>query len=604
MRRVLAFLCLLAWPALASAQDATTSGSLTAPAQTVTLTLSRYSTASVQVTGAWTGTLTLQASIDATNYFTVSGVRAGAAGSASSTTANDTLAIPVAGYTRVRVLASALSAGTAVVTIRATDPGWAAPATALDNGAFAFGATTTGVLGAVVDDVATNTVTENSAGAPRMSTGRVLFGNLRNESGSLGVSVAATNTSFGATANALMVGGYHNSGVILALPIQPAGFNLPDTNSYAVSVSNRDSLETNGLLIRRSTFTPVGAIDNINTNSWNLVVGSGNTVTTNPANTYGLQTRDLGQSYATSGSLSAAGSRYTISNRFIRWSANLFRLVPSGSFVGTMQPVVSLDNGANWSYTVAVNVDTRATVTLLTDNAEAVGTYTIPMAAGATDYGWEMVTRTAGSVSMFSSANTGTSALFAAGDWLTDAELRQDPLIVTVGQEDDSIFNPTSTFVVPAGAVVDDAAPAAVTEGNVGAPRMSGRRELYSQIRDAAGNERGVNVTAANALKVDGSAITQPVQAQRAATPSVTSVAGSAASVTCLALNANRLGATIYNDSTADLYIKLGATASVTSFTVKAFTDGFFTVPFGYTGVIDCIWSSATGNARVTEVTQ
>jgi hypothetical protein len=91
----------------------------------------------------------------------------------------------------------------------------------------------------------------------------------------------------------------------------------------------------------------------------------------------------------------------------------------------------------------------------------------------------------------------------------------------------------------------------------------------------------------------------------RAATPSVTSVADSASNVTCLASNANRLGATVYNDSTADLYVKLGATASTTSFTVKVFQDGFFTVPFGYTGIIDCIWSSDTsGSARVTEVTQ
>ena len=94
------------------------------------------------------------------------------------------------------------------------------------------------------------------------------------------------------------------------------------------------------------------------------------------------------------------------------------------------------------------------------------------------------------------------------------------------------------------------------------------------------------------------------VKDQRAATPTTTTVAASATSVTCVALNANRLGASIYNDSTADLYVKLGATASTTSFIAKVFTDGLFTVPFNYTGVVDCIWSSATGNARVTEVIQ
>ena len=90
----------------------------------------------------------------------------------------------------------------------------------------------------------------------------------------------------------------------------------------------------------------------------------------------------------------------------------------------------------------------------------------------------------------------------------------------------------------------------------------------------------------------------------RAATPTVTSVAASVTNVTCLAANANRLGAAIYSDSTSDVYVKLGATATTSSFTVKLFSDGFFTVPFGYTGIIDCIWTSATGNARVTEVVQ
>jgi len=106
---------------------------------------------------------------------------------------------------------------------------------------------------------------------------------------------------------------------------------------------------------------------------------------------------------------------------------------------------------------------------------------------------------------------------------------------------------------------------------------------------------------AADKVDVTGSIVKE----QRAATPTVTSVADSAGNITCLASNANRLGATIFNDSTSDLYIKLGATASTTSFTVKVWQDGFFTVPFGYTGIIDCIWSADTaGSARVTEVTQ
>lgn len=76
---------------------------------------------------------------------------------------------------------------------------------------------------------------------------------------------------------------------------------------------------------------------------------------------------------------------------------------------------------------------------------------------------------------------------------------------------DDSAFTFGTTAVNVAGYVFDDVAPNAVTENNAAAPRMSGNRVPYMILRDAAGNERGVNVTAGNALVVDGSGSTQPV---------------------------------------------------------------------------------------------
>lgn len=89
----------------------------------------------------------------------------------------------------------------------------------------------------------------------------------------------------------------------------------------------------------------------------------------------------------------------------------------------------------------------------------------------------------------------------------------------------------------------------------------------------------------------------------RPSTAAVTSVAASATSVTLLALNTSRRDSSIYNDSSADLYIKLGTTASTTSFTVKLGAGEYYEVAFAYTGRIDGIWSSATGSARITELT-
>lgn len=84
----------------------------------------------------------------------------------------------------------------------------------------------------------------------------------------------------------------------------------------------------------------------------------------------------------------------------------------------------------------------------------------------------------------------------------------------------------------------------------------------------------------------------------------VTSVASSASSVSLLASNANRLGATFYNDSTQTCYLKLGATASSSSYTVQLGPNAYYELPSAhvYTGAIDGIWASANGNMRITEL--
>lgn len=57
----------------------------------------------------------------------------------------------------------------------------------------------------------------------------------------------------------------------------------------------------------------------------------------------------------------------------------------------------------------------------------------------------------------------------------------------------------------------------------------------------------------------------------------------------------------VWNDSTATLYLKFGATASTSSFTVKLAPGAYyeFPQPF-YVGQVDGIWDSANGFARLT----
>jgi hypothetical protein len=117
----------------------------------------------------------------------------------------------------------------------------------------------------------------------------------------------------------------------------------------------------------------------------------------------------------------------------------------------------------------------------------------------------------------------------------------------------------------------------------------------YQRVKPAIGDDgSAADVSAANPM---------PMVA-RASSSAVTSVSASASSVSLLASNANRRGAAFYNDSPFALYLKLGATASTSSFTVKIEANQFWALPFPcFTGAIDGIWESATGSARITELT-
>lgn len=85
-------------------------------------------------------------------------------------------------------------------------------------------------------------------------------------------------------------------------------------------------------------------------------------------------------------------------------------------------------------------------------------------------------------------------------------------------------------------------------------------------------------------------------------TPTVSRVTSVATTTTLLAANAARRLATIFNESTSVLFIKFGATASSTSYTVQVPAGGYYEVPGFYSGIIDGIWASANGAAQITEV--
>lgn len=100
-----------------------------------------------------------------------------------------------------------------------------------------------------------------------------------------------------------------------------------------------------------------------------------------------------------------------------------------------------------------------------------------------------------------------------------------------------------------------------------------------------------------------------PVDAQGGAigtadAAAVSSVAASVTPTVLLAANPNAEGRMVYNDSTADLYLKYGAGVSTSSFTVKVAPGALYEFPLPlHLGVVEGMWSAATGAARITEQT-
>jgi len=84
-------------------------------------------------------------------------------------------------------------------------------------------------------------------------------------------------------------------------------------------------------------------------------------------------------------------------------------------------------------------------------------------------------------------------------------------------------------------------------------------------------------------------------------TSTLANVTMTGSSVTLQAANADRKGLYIFNDSGGTIQVKLGTTASATSFTVEMVNQAYYELPQPvYTGVVTAL--GASGDVRVTEV--
>lgn len=82
----------------------------------------------------------------------------------------------------------------------------------------------------------------------------------------------------------------------------------------------------------------------------------------------------------------------------------------------------------------------------------------------------------------------------------------------------------------------------------------------------------------------------------------VNSTGAGVANQTLIAANANRIAASVFNDSTANLFICLGAVATVNNFSVKLRPGEYYEVLADFRGDVNGVWDVAAGNSRNTEL--
>ena len=252
------------------------------------------------------------------------------------------------------------------------------------------------------------------------------------------------------------------------------------------------------------------------------------------------------------------------------------------------------------------------------------GTFTVDPAGLATE-----ARQTTGNASLTSidgkitTCNTGavtvSAALPAGTNNIGDVDVLTMPNVTLASQA-----NPfTSAIPISdnAGSITVDGTVAATQSGTWNITNVSGTISLptgaatESTLSTLNGKVTACNtgaVTISTALPAgtnnigDVDVLTLPdVALKNYSTSAVTSVVSAATSTSILASNVNRRMAIMVNDTDRNTYVKLGATASTTSFSYKLSPGQILELPIPiYTGAIDAIWdASPTGSMRVTEIT-
>jgi hypothetical protein len=177
------------------------------------------------------------------------------------------------------------------------------------------------------------------------------------------------------------------------------------------------------------------------------------------------------------------------------------------------------------------------------------------------------------------SANQGTSPWVTSRNW--------------------TLSSGTDSVTVSGGVAITNTA--TVNQGT--SPWVTSRTWNLNGLSDSVGVTGTVSATQGTTpwnTSVTGTITSQPVTATAS---TVTRATNSLSNQTLLNANGSRKSVFLYNDSTnTGCFVKFGATASATSFTIKLFsTDTYIMDPPVYTGIIDYICDTASGSMEVNE---
>jgi hypothetical protein len=489
----------------------------------------------VQIAGTYVGTIAFTVSLDGGTYEAVNGTPpSGTTGVGSVSDAQGIWGVSVAGMRFLRACMTAYTSGTATVTLSASAAGGGG------------GSVTANVSGG-------NTAASNTGAAvPSQAgyTGLNIGGNLVGMTGfSLGTaragSVAIVDgsgnqiTSFGGGtqyATAAAVGTPTGTGALgwdgtnvrvlrtnasgnlqvefAATPTVTIGtfpdnepFNVAQINGVAPSMGNG----TSGTGVQRVTIASdsTGVIGATQSGAWSLTNISGTVSLPTGAATSALQGTGNTSLASIDGKITAVNTgAVTVTSQI--GAAATGGGVPAGAMYqglnigGTLTGMTGFSLGTARAGAMAIVDGSGNQITSFGGGTQYANGAAAATPTGTVSLGYDGTNVRA--LATNSSGNLQVSCSNCSGSGASSA--------------DNSAF----TFGTTSGAgsmyVFDNTAPNAVTENNVAVARMSANRNPYFQLRDGAGNERGANVTAANALVVDGSAVTQPVSGTVAATQS------------------------------------------------------------------------------------